>query len=87
VLKADNLTTILYCCHESGNLNFPEPSGPLLACDGIALTSFTIKDMRQRVAHFGLVRMKGFILGRLAFGRKEANLLKFEPKIKHETDT
>jgi hypothetical protein len=34
---ADNLTTILCSCHECGNLNFQEPSGPLQACNGTAL--------------------------------------------------
>ena len=37
VLKADNLSTILCRCHESRNLNFLEPSGPLQAYNGTAL--------------------------------------------------
>ena len=41
--KADNLTTILCRCHESGNLNFLEPSGPLQACNRIALPFTVIK--------------------------------------------
>ena len=32
--KADNLTVVM----KSGNLNFLEPSGPLQACNGTALT-------------------------------------------------
>jgi hypothetical protein len=36
VRMADNLTTFLCRCHESGNHNFLEPSGPLQACNGIA---------------------------------------------------
>ena len=35
--KADNLTTIVCSCHETGNLNFQEPSGPVQACNGTDL--------------------------------------------------
>ena len=37
---ADNLITILYRCHESGNLNILEPSGRLQACNGTVLIFF-----------------------------------------------
>ena len=39
VRKADNLTTIAVVM-KSGNFNFLEPSGPLQACNGTALTFY-----------------------------------------------
>ena len=35
--KADNLPPSCAVVTKSGNLNFPEPSGPLQACNGTAL--------------------------------------------------
>ena len=38
--KADNLPQSNAVVKKSGNLNFPEPSGPLQACNGTALTLY-----------------------------------------------
>jgi hypothetical protein len=40
VRKADNLTTSCAVVMKSGNVKFLEPSGPLQACDGIALSVY-----------------------------------------------
>jgi len=41
VRKAENHTTSLCRCHESGNLNFLEPSWLFQTCNGTATVHFT----------------------------------------------
>ena len=52
--KADNLPPSCAVVTKSGNLNFPEPSGPLRACSGTALPLYIyiyIEESNREVSH------------------------------------
>jgi len=49
VCKADNLPPSCALVTKSGNLNFPEPSGPLRACNGTALPFFLLESLPSQL--------------------------------------
>ena len=53
-LKADNLPPSCAVVTKSGNLNFLEPSGPLQACNGTALT---LQPVNNRMLDAGIFQV------------------------------
>ena len=67
--KADNQTTILCRCHESGNLNILEPSGPVQACNGTALP-LPLHVFQQNINKIAPAVTPLFVHGRYSDGGK-----------------